>query len=376
MRRLSYPRGATPREWGRIHGESFRGEIGSLAELRWYLTGRVGGIARADAERLATMHLPVLERYDDALYQELCGIAEGAALRPEDVVVLNHYTDLRDIDPRHPDGPPADGGSHDGGGEGCSVFFTAAPSGGPIVAQTWDMHATAMPYVMMLEVPDGDGPAAMLLSLTGCLGMAGLNGAGVAVAINNLTSTDARVGLVWPALVRRVLREASAGAARDLVLAAPLGSGHHYLVADATTAYGIEASGTRRAVVFDGGAPLYVHTNHCLDREVAACSRIPPGSTTHERFDRLRADLEARPVRDLSDAMRRLGSHDGYPRSVCANLATPEQPHLMATCAAVAISPVARTLVAVAGFPHNVEPDQYWTDRQPNAQSGEIGSAR
>jgi isopenicillin-N N-acyltransferase like protein len=358
MRSLSYPAGAAPRTWGRIHGESFRGEIGSLAELRWHLTTTVGGIARPDAERLATMHLPVLAGYDAALYDELVGVAEGAAVRPEDVVILNHYTDLRDIDPRFPDGPPAGGGRHDGGGEGCSAFFARTPAG-PVVAQTWDMHATAMPYVMRLEVPATDGaPAATLLSLTGCLGMCGLNDAGVAIAINNLTSTDARVGLVWPALVRRVLRERSAPAGRDLVLAAPLGSGHHYLVADQDAAFGLETSGTRRKVVWDGAGPLYVHTNHCLDDEVGGVSRVPAGSTTHERHARLRADLEARPATDVHDAYLRLGSHDGYPRSVCANLATPDNPHLMATCGAVAMAPRDPVILMVQGFPHNVAPER------------------
>ena len=77
-------------------------------------------------------------------------------------------------------------------------------STGHILAQTWDMHATAIPYVMVLGIPESeDGPAARLLTVTGCLGMAGMNASRVSIAINNLYSTDATLGVVWPAMVRQ-----------------------------------------------------------------------------------------------------------------------------------------------------------------------------
>jgi hypothetical protein len=96
-----------------------------------------------------------------ALYEELLGIAEGAIVSPEEIVVANHYTDLRDLDPdpanwRLAPTQDADDGasarSRELGGDGCSMFFARTPTG-RILAQTWDMHATAIPYVMVLGVP-------------------------------------------------------------------------------------------------------------------------------------------------------------------------------------------------------------------------------
>ena len=53
VRTLELPAGASPREWGRIHGESFRGEIKALAAIRVYLCtqGRRLQDARPGARR-------------------------------------------------------------------------------------------------------------------------------------------------------------------------------------------------------------------------------------------------------------------------------------------------------------------------------------
>jgi isopenicillin-N N-acyltransferase-like protein len=370
MRTLELPAGASPRDWGRIHGESFRGEVRALAAIRAYLCTRVGGFKTNEQVMVAARaHLPVLERYDRALYDELCGIAEGAACTPEAIVVANHYTDLRDLDPDPASWTPAPTSDQTGtgtgrgtgadslGGDGCSAFFAETPTG-RIVAQTWDMHATAIPYVMVLGVPArGEMPAARLLTVTGCLGMAGMNAARVAIAINNLYSTDATLGVVWPAMVRKALQQRTATAAYDVIRTSPIGSGHHYLVADREHAFALEASGTRRKQVFAGGAS-YCHTNHCFDADVAARSKVPDASTTFDRMRWLEADLARAPVCDLDDAWRRLGSEDGWPRSICTNMATPESPHGAATCGAIAMNLTTGDVWAQQGFVHNVAPEK------------------
>ncbi|HLL22075.1 MAG TPA: C45 family peptidase [Kofleriaceae bacterium] len=367
MRVLELPAGKSPREWGRIHGESFRGEVRALSEIRTYLCTKVGSFqTRAQVMACATAHLPVLQRYDVALHDELLGIAEGAGVSPEDIVIANHYTDLRDLDPNPETWLPAP--THDApdfhatsrGGvvaDGCSTFFAASPTG-RILAQTWDMHATAIPYVMALRVPaEGDAPASTLLTVTGCLGMAGMNAAKVGIAINNLFSTDATLGVVWPAMVRKALRARTAKAAHEVIATSPIGSGHHYFVADAHDAFGLEASGTRRKDIAVGAH--YCHANHCLDADVEARSKVPPTSTTYERQKWLEADLARDALQGLDDAWRRLGSTDGWPRSICTNMATAETPHGVATCGAIAMNLDSGELYVQQGFIHNVAPEKW-----------------
>ncbi len=373
MRVLDLPTGVSAREWGRIHGEHFRTEVAAVAEIRMYLCTKVSSFSsRAQVLAAAAAHLPVLERYDSDVYAELLGIAEGAQLSPEAVVVANHYTDLRDLDPdlstwqpapTHDDArlQPAAAGVHalgELGGDGCSVLWAESPTG-RILAQTWDMHATAIPYVMVLSVPESaTGPAARLLTVTGCLGMAGMNAARVGLVINNLHSTDATLGVVWPGIVRRALRERTAAAARDVIARSPIGSGRHYMVADRTNAFAIEASGTRRKQVFAGGA-WYCHTNHCLDSDIAARSKVPETSTTFDRMRWLQADMQRAPIADLDDAWQRLGADDGSPQSICTNLSTPESPHGAATCGAIAMNLDTGAVWAQQGLIHRVASERW-----------------
>lgn len=343
---------AAPREQGRAHGEELRELIVRIADIRTRLTVDKGRFADRDAVLAAAReHLPVLERWNPELHQELLGIADGSGVSAAELVVVNHYTDLRDLDPDVRDFALAV--RDHPGDEECSAVWARTPVGG-VLGQTWDMHGSAQDYVMMLGVPArGAHPAAWTLSITGCLGMTGLNDRGLGVTINNLRSTDARIGVLWPALVRRVLQESAAEAGRDVVLNAPLGSGHHYLVATDAAAYGVETSGNHQRVVFRSqDDDAYVHTNHCLHADIEAHSEVAPGSTTHERYAALTVSLARRALAGPEDLWERLGSHEGFPRSVCTHVATAEDPHAMLTCGAVVMDLARKALRATRGCVH------------------------
>ena len=81
MRNLELPPGASFRQWCQIHGESFKKEIAEISQIRLGLTTRVGEFdSEATVLDLARQHMPVLERFDRDLYEEVVGIAEGAGI--------------------------------------------------------------------------------------------------------------------------------------------------------------------------------------------------------------------------------------------------------------------------------------------------------
>jgi isopenicillin-N N-acyltransferase like protein len=390
MQVLELPEGQTPAQWGMLHGSTFARQIRQLAEIRLNLTVKQSRFIDRDAViDAARRHLPVLYKFDRALHAELMSIAGGAKIDPAFIVILNHYSDLRDLSGDHlqvvggadlgtritqpnvhtglrsrrTSGSQRSSGPIEMGPpeEGCSSVLGRTPEGS-FLAQTWDMHASAEPYVIGLRVPRrvvGDTviPSAFLLTVTGCLGLAGLNAWGLGICANNCPSDDGMVGLLWPALVRRALQERTANKARDLILSSPMATGHHFVVADPSLAYGIEVSGCGRGVVFGGPGLVYAHTNHFLDPQLSEEGRLAQDSTSEERLDRLVPDIEDHPLSGADDLWTRLGSHDGHPRSLCTHLATHDNPHGTATCAGILMDLDRREVRAHKGCIHGAQPD-------------------
>ena len=332
---------APGRALGRAHGEQLRERIAGLYAIRLELMREKTDLsAEADILRLAGAHLPVLEAFDALLYQELLGIAEGSGLRPEQIVVVNHYTDLRDLGLK--DLRALDDG-------GCStVYVPASEDAGPLLGQTWDMHGSAADYVLLLDVGEGESRT-VLFTIAGCLGMTGFSARGLGMTINNLNSVDAQIGVVWPALVRRCLREPSAAKARDVVMEAKVGSGHHYIVADPSEVYGITTSGTKKKLV-QSGSSAHLHTNHTTDDEMALTCRIPDGSTTKRRLSSLKGLA--------SDGLPKTarGLYDAFSRVVLEPADRVTKPHAVATCGAFVMDLSGGEVLACQGPPSQKEP--------------------
>ena len=345
-------RGTSPRGWGQQHGETFRDDVRALYAVRLRLMLQKTDLAtEANVLALAGHHLPALERFDGALYEELCGIADGSGLTPAHLVVVNHYTDLRDLAQK--DLQALRESKTDPGG--CSAWFVD-DGDERLLGQTWDMHGSATPFALLLLVPDADparGGRTACFTVTGCLGMTGMTSWGTALSINNLNSLDATIGVVWPATVRRALREKSARDELAILQAAPIGSGRHYLVADAVDAFGMETSGTRKKVIFEASrsssssasrAGSYFHTNHCVDEEMKPTAKILAGSTTVQRYQTLQARTDEgripKTAREMFDAF--------------ADVALQPNPALVddvATCGALVMDLKRGTVLACQGIP-------------------------
>lgn len=321
MKVLRLERGLSAGQRGEVHGETFAQDIRELAQIRTEL------IQKAWDERTpgrvvekAALHLPVLRSYDPDLYAEFAGIARASGLSEESLLILNHYTDLRDLGiPEH------------ALEEGCSILHVRG-NDKSLLAQTWDMHATAEPFVLMLYLPD---EKVWTLTITGCLALCGLNAGGMAVAINNLVMSDAKVGVSWPTLVRKMLRAQSVEQAQQVLRAAPVSSGHHYLICNAEHSVGWESSGSGHSLVYNGLTSPYIHTNHCLDKQFSRLSRISPTSTTHHRYEQAGRLLEENPDPSVEQLWEMMDCRDDFPRSLFTDRTTPDNPHGVATCARV-----------------------------------------
>ncbi|MBL93526.1 MAG: hypothetical protein CMH56_17130 [Myxococcales bacterium] len=322
---------APGRPRGLAHGELLKDAIHEIYAIRLELMlDKTDMIDEAEVLRAAAPHLDILRDFDEELFEEFMGISDASGLSAEKLVVVNHYTDLRDLSQKHLETlPPMDPG-------GCSVMFTPTNTGN-VLGQTWDMHGSAQDHVIIIELPD-----AILFSIAGCLGMTGLNKHGVGMTINNLNSIDAKYGIIWPALVRGALQSTTAAQARDVVLNAPIGSGHHYVVADKDEVFGIETSGTKKKVIQEGASHIHLHTNHCLDDEMAQTARVPDESTSMKRL----AGLENWVAGGAPQSAQAM--FDGF---TCVGMPREIGSHKSATCGALVMDLVQKHALACVGIP-------------------------
>lgn len=319
----------SPKALGHQHGEYLRNAIKEIAEIRLERMCATSHFTKVkDVFELAQKHLAPLKNYDEGLFLELEGIAEASGLSLEKLVVLNHFTDMRDIDPRYT--------GQDLGG--CSIIYSPS-SNGPFLGQTWDIHASALPYVIMLKVDNS-----ILFSIAGCLGMTGINQNGLGIAINNLSSTDAKIGVLWPAIIRKALRNDCAKNAKEEILACPNGSGRHYAIADSKDCFGIETSGSKKKLVFSDPKQIYFHTNHCIDAEMRKTHIIRQGSTTLGRYRHLDQNTRHQDLKTLEEVF--LAFKD------VSMPAEKNYPHKTATCGTIVMDLKKREVLACSGIAH------------------------
>lgn len=194
-----------PRERGRQYGQKAVARIkkgtshyfAQLKELSLDSKGVIG---------LVRDYLPVIETFEPSYVEEMRGIAEGADIPFEDVVLLNARTEIIKLanpairarlkTPEDPDGCT-----------GVVVLPQATANGRLIHAQNWDWKRECAETAVVLKVRRDDGPDLMTFTEAGALGRCGFNAVGIAITANYLESDRdyRRVGVPLALIRRKVL---------------------------------------------------------------------------------------------------------------------------------------------------------------------------
>ena len=270
-----------PSEVGAIHGASFAPEIRDYVDDRVELSMVGTNLGRSEILDIAVRMLDAHERYDAGLFDEMVAMADAAGISPQEAVIVGGYTDFIDTVRAVAGGTAFE--------DTCTAVITPnEQSGGAgFLGQTWDMNASATPHVFMLDVATDGDPRALVFTTHGTLGQIGMNTAGIAIGINNLTVTDGTFGVTWPFVVRKALKQVTFGAALACIVDAQLAGAHNFMLFDAQgSGASIEATPTRRHIEDLGSVPL-VHTNHCVAPQTAAVEAERPGSLVRSSIDRM-----------------------------------------------------------------------------------------
>jgi isopenicillin-N N-acyltransferase-like protein len=315
---IKYPHGKTHKEWGILHGEQFAGPIKDLCHIRKDLMLKKNPALEPDLDRLAKAQFEVSREFSPNLCAELQGISIGAKVSMTDIIILNNYTDFRDI--QLPE-------------EGCSSAHLQR-NGKISAGQTWDMHQTAKNFVCVLHLFE-NGQDNLLFSLVGCLGLMGISSNNCLVGVNNINTKNAKAGLIWPILVRAMLNEKNLSDMRSVLQKAPVTSGHNYLLSSKEGAEHWETSPrySEKVSELSAGEDRFIfHTNHCLGPQNSSLEiKESISSTTFNRFNILEEKKDS--IMDLNKIFK---DHEGYPKSICSHFESGAQDPSMTCGGAVA----------------------------------------
>jgi isopenicillin-N N-acyltransferase-like protein len=368
-----------PYEMGRQHAAAYPKEIQELTEDRLRLsssknwTGKE--LSRQEVLAVGRACLPYHEAYASELVDELRGMSDVTGLSLTELIILNGFTDF--IDTLYSAGEkqlmelkelkgtngnlrvpsvslsssqfpvPAHPAADD-----CTAFIVnpdATAEGQGFLGQTWDMHETATPYLILLRGKPERGPRFLAFTIIGCVGMIGMNEVGIAVGINNLMAGDGRVGVTWPFVVRKALAQDNLNDALACITEAPLAGGHNYLLADATgRGYNVEAMASRCHVQEVNSGAL-VHTNHCLIAQNINVerARLPRSRASSEtRLSRGEELLNGKQI-TLTDLMAVTRDHNAI-NGICVH---PEEPFYVESCGAAIMCSATREFWALWGQP-------------------------
>jgi isopenicillin-N N-acyltransferase-like protein len=311
-----------PQERGRSYGEQARERVRkSIAHYReqasrWKMD-------QATMDRIIHSYVPTVRKFDQHYLTEIQGIAQGAAVRFEDIFLLNARTEVMKMALKPElserllaDMPP----------DGCTsltVMPSAARDGRLIHAQNWDWKVECSDTGVVLHIGREDGPDILTFTEAGMLARSGFNSAGVSITGNNLESDrDYRqIGVPLPMIRRKALESAFVAHALHAVYATPkTGSNNMAVCHHEGVAINFECAPdeTFQVLPHDG---LLVHSNHWLSPIALAKLKdtgIALSPCTLYREQRVREKLEPQ-IGDITVEAVKQALLDDYqsPWSVC-----------------------------------------------------------
>jgi isopenicillin-N N-acyltransferase-like protein len=316
-------------------------------------------------------YLPVIERFDASYVEEMRGIARGAEIEFEQVVLLNARTELLKLAERPDLRRRLAAAEEQDGCTGVVALPAATRDRNVIHAQNWDWKVECAETAVVLRIRRDDGPDIMTFTEAGGLARSGFNSAGISITANYLESSRdySQVGVPLALIRRKVLeQERLALAMHAVYVTAKSGSNNMMVSHRDGIAIDFECAPDETFQVLpDRG--LLVHANHwqspvALSKLVDTGINNTPDSLYRDL--RVRSLLEPR-IGDITIDSIKSALFDEFesPWSVCRPPRPNMSNNLSATVAMIVIAPD-RGLMEVALLPalnraftaYELEPDR------------------
>lgn len=252
-----------PRERGRQYGAAAAERVHRSVAL---YGGQLADFGYGASEKAALIQgfVGEIEAFGTDYLEEMRGIAEGARVALDDVVMINARTEIIAKARREKNRPLTAEIEPDDGCTGAVILPERSASGRLVHGQNWDWRSECAETSVVLRVRREDGPDLLTFVEAGGLARSGLNAAGIAITANYLDSDrDYKTPGVPLVLIRRkVLEQAHLALAIKAVATTPKVCSNNMIISSA------EGFAVDLECAPDEAFPLYpqdgliVHANH------------------------------------------------------------------------------------------------------------------
>ena len=309
----------SPRERGRIHGETAKPLIADMIEYWQADLGNYGKnsvrskpvdpnsyldqfLSQAD-------YLSAIKRWAPDLLEEVKGIAEGSGQTFENILGLQLVDEEWIFGLRRGLNKPT---------TKCTAFGVPDQTNGVSYAgQNMDVPSWVEGKQVLLHVmPTETSPEALIFSIAGSLGLNGLNASGLGITCNTLVQLNYAInGLPVQFIVRSILEKHSIDQAEQFLRSIPHASGQNYILSASGDMRCFECCGTSVArYAPDTYRGRVFHTNHPLVNQDES-DVLPPkkrrSNNTVARLESISRRLgDATDTITLGDIKAALAAHD------------------------------------------------------------------
>lgn len=293
--------GDTPYERGIRYGAQAKEKISSgIDGYRAYFE-QTTGWGWEQVKKYAASYVPLIREQMPEILSEAEGIAAGAGIPFEDLMVLNTRYEITKF--------PAEKECTT-----CAVLPQASEGEKTFLVKNWDYRAGILDNIVILRIKEPDGSQVIGLSEAGQLIREGFNSHGIGLCNNSLQSVyDSRgEGIPVTFLRRRVLSCKTFADAKNLLKTTKRSVSNNMMLASAEgKAVNIEA--------YPGGCDILepengilTHANHfTVNPALNALEDSPRG-------ERLASLLEEKRGSVSSDYLKKcMSDHENYPKAIC-----------------------------------------------------------
>ncbi|ARK25170.1 hypothetical protein SporoP37_11225 [Sporosarcina sp. P37] len=305
--------GGSPYEIGFSHEEQAKSEVASSITAYEKLFYNNADITWNQAREMGKKHLHAIEKTNVDLIEEMEGLAKGASVDFEDILVLNARSEIVLTQNKT---------------DGCTSFAIVPPkSEYAFLGQTWDWTSAQSKSLIMTKITQQNGPKIHMVTEAGIIGKIGLNEHGLGVCLNALRSNLKSDELPIHLGLREVLNSTDIEEARNKVVDGKLGSSANFLMAqakgDVHKAINLELSPNKFGEKVTEDSYLY-HTNHFCSKAVIddiGSDNLSTEENSYSRIDRMGQLIKNSTKDNIAvkeqDIEGWLADHENQPNSIC-----------------------------------------------------------